>query len=337
MGISRLDYCQYLLSSQINFTLTNFADHVTSFSHDMINRYLAKEKLSPRLIWEQVQKQIVPSKKGYILFDDTVADKDFSHKIELVRSQYSGNAHGVIKGIGIVTCIYVNPELEKWWIIDYRIFAPDTDGKSKLDHVKEILINIEHQKKLPYAVVLMDSWYAVKHLILLIETLKKIYYCPLKKNRLVDDSGGKEKYKPIENLCWTDTELSCGKIIKINEFPKDHKVKLFRVTVSTNRIEHVVTNDMTQNSTEATQEECGVRWKIEQFHRELKQVTGLEKCQCRNARIQRNHIACAMLVWVNLKDLAYKTGKTVYEIKHGLLDEYLIQQLKNPTVKMGFA
>ena len=36
-----------------------------------------------------------------------------------------------------------------------------------------------------------------------------------------------------------------------------------------------------------------MRWKIEEFHRELKQLTGVEACQCRQARIQRNHIACA--------------------------------------------
>jgi hypothetical protein len=33
--------------------------------------------------------------------------KSFSFKIELVRRQYSGNAKKVIKGIGVVTCIYV--------------------------------------------------------------------------------------------------------------------------------------------------------------------------------------------------------------------------------------
>ena len=33
-SITRLDYCQYLLSSQINFTLTNFAEHSAQFSHD---------------------------------------------------------------------------------------------------------------------------------------------------------------------------------------------------------------------------------------------------------------------------------------------------------------
>jgi hypothetical protein len=72
-------------------------------------------------------------------------------------------------------------------------------------------------------------------------------------------------------------------------------VKLFRVIVSTDRTEFVATNDLTQNSTEVVQEVCKLRWKIEEFHRELKQLTGVESCQCRKARIQRNHIACAML------------------------------------------
>jgi hypothetical protein len=107
---TRLDYCQYLLSSQINYTLTNFADHSQQYSHDQLNRYLGGDKLTPRLLWEQVKTSIVTSPDGYLLFDDTVADKNYSFAIELVRRQYSGNVHGIIKGIGIVTCAYVNPE-----------------------------------------------------------------------------------------------------------------------------------------------------------------------------------------------------------------------------------
>ncbi|GAB1543663.1 hypothetical protein NUACC21_63390 [Scytonema sp. NUACC21] len=68
----------------------------------------------------------------------------------------------------------------------------------------------------------------------------------------------------------------------------------------------------------------------------VKEVVGKSKepCQCRKGRIQRNHIACAILVWVRLKDLAYTTGQTIYQIKHGLLSNYLIQQLKRPDVPM---
>ena len=52
------------------------------------------------------------SARGYVLSDDTVLDKRHRRRIALVRRQYSGNAHGVIAGIGLVTCVYVNPEID---------------------------------------------------------------------------------------------------------------------------------------------------------------------------------------------------------------------------------
>ena len=336
-SVTRLDYCQYLLVSQINYTLTNFADHTEQFSHDQINRYLRGERITPRLIWENVAKQVIPTENGYVVFDDTVLDKNHSFAIELVRRQYSGNAHGIVKGIGVVTCVYVNPRLNDFWLVDYRIYDPQGDGKSKLDHVQEMLSHTVHQKQLLFQTVLMDTWYATKDLMLFIESLQKIYYCPLKDNRQVDDSSGQNSYQRLDTLDWSVQELQVGKRLKIKGFPKEHKVQCFRVEVSTHRTDFVVTNDLAQGSTEATQQVCGFRWKIEQLHRESKQVTGLESCQCRKARIQRNHIGCAFLVWVSLKRLATQTAQTVYQLKHGLLDNYLCQQLKNPSLKISLA
>jgi hypothetical protein len=114
----------------------------------------------------------------------------------------------------VVTCVYVNPETDQFWIIDYRIYDPAGDGKTKLDHVAEMLRNCVHQ---------------------------------------------------------TD---------------------------------YVVTNKIAQDNVEVVQDVCGFRWKVEQFHRETKQLTGLESCQCRRARIVRNHIGCAILVWGRLKQVA---------------------------------
>ncbi len=42
---------------------------------------------------------------GYLVFDDTVAAKNYSRQMGVVRRQWSGNAHRVIKGIGIVTYV----------------------------------------------------------------------------------------------------------------------------------------------------------------------------------------------------------------------------------------
>lgn len=334
MRFTKLNYCQYLLSSQINYTMTNLAEHLETISHDAINYYLKREKLTPRLLWDNVKEVVEADTNGYIIFDDSVLDKRYSEEIEIVRRQYSGNEHGVLKGIGTVSCVYVNPTIQRFWVIDYRIFNPDVDGKTKIDHVKDMLQNLVYHKLLPFDTVLMDTWYAVHSLMLYIDSLEKIYYCPLKDNRLVDDTLAKEKYKRIELLEWSSEELECGKIVKIKGFPAQKKVKLFRVTVSTNRTDYIATNDLSPRSTDVVQEVCKIRGKIEEFHREIKQLTGIESCQCRKARLQRNHIACAMLVWVRLKNLAYQTGTTVYQIKHNLLSNYLIQQLKRPSIPM---
>ena len=334
---TRLDYCQYLLSTPINYTLTHFAEHSERFSHDQINRYLANDRLRPRHVWEHVKPHLEQTPEGCLIFDDTILDKRYAKEIALAKKQYSGNAGGIINGIGIVTCVYVNPELDRYWLIDYRIYDKQGDGKSKLDHVRDMLSVLVYSRHVAFSTVLMDSWYASKSLLLYIESLEKTYYCPLKSNRLVDDSQGSKPYQRIDTLQWTvETEEMSGKRVKLNKFPKDHKVKVFRVA-SSRRTDYVVTNDLSQSDVSVVRQVCDVRWKIEQFHREAKQLTGLQRCQCRLPRIVRNHIASAFLVWMHLMRQAYKTGQTLYQVKHGLISEYLCQQLKSPTLKIQTA
>ena len=139
----------------------------------MINRYLSGDRIAPRLVWEHVKGHIPLTQSGYVVFDDTVIDKRHARKIALVRRQYSGNAKGVINGIGVVTCVYVNPKEDRFFFIDYRIYDPEGDGKTKLDHVVEMLSLLVYQKDLLFHSVLMDSWYATRDVMLHIEDLKK--------------------------------------------------------------------------------------------------------------------------------------------------------------------
>ena len=331
--LTHWDYCQFLLVSQINYTQTYFADHSEELSHDRVNRLMREIKLTPQELRQQVRKELILSPDGYILFDDTVLDKSHSFVIEVVRRQWSGNEKRVIKGIGVVTCVYVNPDINRFWVIDYRIFDPERDGKTRIDHLLEMWRTIVHVENLPFCTVLMDSWYATMKVMKAIEKADKIYYCPLKDNRQVTESPD-DPYQRVDSLDWTDAELQTGKLVHLKGFPKGHQLKLFRIVVSSHRTEYVVTNDLSQDSAEATRDESALRWKIEQFHREAKQVTGLESCQCRSQRAQRNHIACAMLVWVRLNQLAQETHSTIYQLKQGLLDDYMRQQLREPSIPM---
>jgi hypothetical protein len=335
MRFSQLDYCQFLLSSPFNFTQTYFAEHVAGLSHDRINRMLLQIEIQPQDLWESVQETIVYDPAGYLAYDDTVLDKRHSFKIECVKSQWSGNEHKTIKGIGVVTCVYVNPSLNQSWAIDYRLYNPDVDGKSKLDHVTEMFHDAIEKKKLPFKTVLMDSWYSAREFMLEIAALGKIYYTPVKVNRLVAEHRGEYAYQRVDTLDWTAEELEKGKRVRLNDFPNNHKVQLFQVTVLPGRTELVVTNDLSQNDAKAVRQTCKIRWKIEEFHREIKQLTGIERCQSRKEKIQRNHIGCAMLVWARLKNLAYQLKRNVYELWKSQYDQFLTGLLQTPIVSFA--
>jgi hypothetical protein len=58
MSFNHVDYCQYLLSSQTNYTLTNLASDLENFSHDKINYSLKNEELIPNLLWQNIQPDL---------------------------------------------------------------------------------------------------------------------------------------------------------------------------------------------------------------------------------------------------------------------------------------
>ncbi len=129
MKTTRQIYGQFLLSTQTNYTCTYLSQHLESLNENSVYRYLKSEKLTPALIWEKARKAIDFVEDAYIIFDDTVLSKIHSNHIEGVRYQYSGNAKGLIKGIGVVTCLYYNPIMDEYAAIDFRIFDPDRDAK----------------------------------------------------------------------------------------------------------------------------------------------------------------------------------------------------------------
>jgi len=107
--------------------------------------------------------------------------------------------------------------------------------------------------------------------------------------------------------------------------PPDKKVKLSRVTFSANRREYVATHNLTQSSIDEVKSQCKLRWEIEEFHRDIKQLTRIECCQYRRASIPRNHIACALLFWVGITRMAKYFFQTVYQLKASFLANYFSQ------------
>ena len=339
------DYAQLLLNGVDNFTATYFSDVIGTVSHDSITRSIDGIKLSPRVLREKAMELIIPSANGYLAIDDTVLDKGSSEKIAVDSAQYSGQKHGIATGIGVVTLVYINPELFEFWVLDYRVYDKATDGKKKTDQALEMVEYYQtmqelHPDRLPWATLLIDAGYTCKKIMQYIVRKEKVFYGVMPKSRKVSylDQDGLVTTKHVSDFNWQgNADLQqYGATVCIEDLPKDKPLRLFQITAK-HRVEYVVTNDVSIETTEAAKRVGGFRWKIEQFHREAKQLTGVAKCQARKGRKQRNHICIAFVVWHQLNELAKQMKLSLYEVKRIPLREYQKQLWRNPAYRLDSA
>lgn len=328
--ITKLQYVEYLISTVANFTGTHLAEHLDGVSHDSVTDYLQGEHLSARHLWELVGGLINDSEQAFLIGDDSVQDKRYSRLIELVKRQYSGATQGLVRGIGVVNLVHSSGTAGDFYPIDYRLYAPETDGKTKNEHFREMLVRAVADKGLKARTVLIDSWYGGADNLKLIHRLGRVFFTTLKENRLVSLSQD-EGYIHLDQIDWTPERLQDGLLVKLKEVP--FKVRLFKLVAPHGDIDWVITNSPAETLTaQVAQDANDVRWQVEELHRGLKQLTGSEKCQCRKARSQRNHLACCYHAWLSLKVKAQQTAKSLYQVKTDLWRDYLRAELRSPHI-----
>ena len=328
--ITKQQYVEYLISTFGNYTGSHLAEHLDDVSHDVITDYLRSERLTSRSLWDLVAPLISDGPDAFLILDDSVQDKRYSRCIELVKRQYSGAEHGLVRGIGVINLVHSTGDASDFWPVDFRIYAPDADGKTKNAHFRDMLVRAVADKRLAARTVLFDAWYAAADNLKLIQRLGLIFFTTLKENRLVS-LNKEDGYIHLDQIEWTPERLEHGVLVKLKEVP--FKVRLFKLVATHGDIDWVITNGPDETVTaQVAQDANDVRWQVEELHRGFKQLTGSEKCQCRKARSQRNHLACCYHAWLSLKVKAKQLNQTLYQVKSDLLRDYLRAELRNPRI-----
>ena len=157
------------------------------------------------------------------------------------------------------------------------------------------------------------------------------FFTTLQRNRLVrrnKESG----YQGLDTLEPPPQGWSQGVDVRLKEGP--FGVKRFKLVATNGNIEWVITNHLAAHLTrEMVIEAVQVRWQVEEFHRRFKQLTGSEKCPCRKAAAQRNHLTCCYLAWVSLRQHARRMGQTIYQAHQQQWAPYLRQLLQKPLIQ----
>lgn len=299
-------YGDFLIANQNHYSGLEFSkvSPVAGMSHDAISRWLANSNYQPTDLWGQV-KPLVDINDGYLIIDDTLLNKKYSRKNELAKIQYSGNEHGLENGINLVNLLWTNNE--KYIPVDYRIYNKDQDKKTKNDHFQDMLIRASDRGFLP-KYVLMDSWYSsIDNIKLITKKLKWNFICNLKSNRQISISQG--SYIAIADLEFTDKQV---KKVWLKEYGF---ILVCKIVHKNEDITYLATSDLNLTNYDDFVNHFSYRWKIEEFHRGIKQTTGIEKCYSIKASSQKTHIFASFTAFIKLETKRLKEQISWYEQK----------------------
>lgn len=302
------DYVNFLIASPNRFTCTEAArtqPQESDAAHDAYTRLLQRLPDNTNLLWEESKEFI--TFKGLLLIDDSVIDKPFANKMELVSYFWSGNHHQVVKGIDVITALWTNGK--RIIPTDFRVYN-DFEGKTKNDYFCD-LIRVAKDRQLHPEYVGFDSWYSGLDNLKLIRKLDWEWITRFKENRLVNPDG-----KPKNNVNVSTIEIpENGRIVHLKGYGY---VKVFRFVSGKGDIEYWATSDLKMTK-EKWMELKGKTWKIEEYHRGIKQCCGAEDSQIRNAGGQKNHILLSIVAFLKLEFRRIKVGASWYETKESII------------------
>jgi len=272
-------------------------------SHDSVTRFLWNEGISPHKKLFKFVKDFINPSYNIVVIDDFVIDKIYSKSTEFAYYCWSNLHKRVIKGIHVVDCIITNG---KHIIpIDFRVYDRPNDGKTKNDLCREIIKSLVSMG-LNIRYICFDSWYSSKENLKLIDSLGLHYLCRIRCNR---------KIKHPKNGKWISIK-ELGEIPKsglIVYLRKVGYVKLFCLSKN-GKARYYITNNLFMNFDEF-QEVRNASWRIEEFHKGLKQC-----CNIRNFFVRRRlpilgHIYLSMCAFVILEKFRIEKNISWYEFR----------------------
>jgi hypothetical protein len=316
-----LDYIHFLIASVDVFTCTEAAkcqpSGIDSPSHDAFTRLLQRQPPDTDALWNEVN-DIVQLQNGFLVADDTLLDKPYAKKMDLVHRQWSGKQHRIVNGINVCTLLWTNGSA--MIPVDFRIYDIKSDCKTKNDHFQDMLHRAKERGFEP-SLILFDSWYASVDNLKIIRRYGWHWLTRLKKNRLVNPDDTK-------NIQIQEIEIpSEGRIVHLKAYGF---IKVFKIVTEDDDIEYWATDVLEMD--EAKREKMGgYSWKIEEYHRGIKQFCGVERCQARNGQSQRAHIMFSLRAFLRLEVERLKTGISWFETKRRIMRYAIRLYIKNPS------
>lgn len=292
-------YTLFLLAEPKYVSCVRLAEILENVGHDSVNRFLLREQYNPKDLFDEIKEELV-LEGGTLSVDDSVMDKPYSdpNKTKFVGYFWSGKHKRPVKGINLITLYYADITGNSY-PVNYRIYDK-REGKTKNDYFIEMVQEVKSWGIKPDWVT-GDSWYSSAPNLKFLRNEKVGFFFGIAENRKVSLEKGKEVQ--VKTLTVPET----GLMVYLREFGW---VKLFCQDFKNEARYYILfrpeLEDLKRVTRETFKQVHDQHWKIESFHRVIKQVCNIEHFQVRNEQAIRNHFFCALRAFSKLQTMRVK-------------------------------
>jgi hypothetical protein len=339
MNISQISdlYTDYLICSFSLASSTNMAHMLqNTLSHDQITRFLSGKEFSAKEYWHSIKPIIrqIESEDSVIIVDDTIEEKPYTDENDIVCYHYDHTKGTSVKGINIVNFLYHREfdNAEDFCLpVAFNIVSKTQqyfDEKtqkdkrksavSKNEMVRKQLKALVHQNNIKFRYVLFDIWFSSKENMAFIKRdLKKDFVCAVKENRTIALSKEDKQQGKFINISKAGIKTGQTYVVYLKglDIPLLLAKQVFTNKDGSTGWLYLVSSDIKFSYQQLTTI-YKRRWKVEPFHKSLKQNAALEKSPTKTQRTQANHIFCAMMAYIKLEQFKFKQGMNHFALKN---------------------
>jgi hypothetical protein len=321
-------YMDYLISSTQLTTCTGLSKVLEGvISHDKFTRLLSKGKFDSKSLWKQskvMAQEISQSKYTKVLsFDDSIMPKPHTKENALNCWHFDHCSGRNIKGVQFLTALFNTQEMnipvmselikKEVLITDKKTGKQKRKSKTgKNELFRSMVSQCSSQLHIDY--ILADSWFSssanFKHIV----ANNLNFIIALKSNRLVALSQeDKQKGKWI-NIKSLDLEQVSKKVwLKGIDFPLSLTRQVFKNGDDTAYL-YLISSDLSLSFKQVTTL-YKKRWTVEQYHKEVKQITSFGKSPTKTVKTQSNHFYLSIMAYSKVEILKIRTKSNAFALK----------------------
>lgn len=326
-------YTDYLISSTGPTSATGLSRLFGgAVSHDQVTRWLSTSYLDSEQVWahakpliRRAEQQRPAEEFAVLIVDDSILEKAHTDPSALICTHWDHSLGRFVKGLNFVSLLYqagalalpIAVELIEKTEAVWDAKAQKNKAKSKYTKNEYLRAMLRvAQQQVAYRYLLADSWYASAENLNAVLDLGHGFVMALESSRTValsEAARAAGQFHAVDTLAFPD-EQPLRVFLRSVEPAVLVTRQVFINKDGSQGVLYLVSSDTSLNQVQLTTI-YQRRWKVEEYHKSLKQNASMGKSPTKKPDTQANHFFAAILAYSKLEALKVRHGIGHFRLK----------------------